>query len=127
MRKLHRTLAREFDAQISVTGKNHLRIDLPNGRHVICANTPKAGPEALKKVRQQVKRKQSAKWQETAKAAYAKLIEHFGSESQLAAACGITRQSLHQCKGILPVKYVRQISELTGVRREELRPDIYAP
>ena len=41
MRKLEHELKREFPViEITVTGSNHYRLRLPNGRSVFCSATP---------------------------------------------------------------------------------------
>jgi len=55
------------------------------------------------------------------------LIEVFraaGSAAAVARHIGLTRAAVSDWK-IVPVKYLRQISDLTGISRERLRPDLY--
>ena len=51
-------------------------------------------------------------------------IEIAGSGEVLARRLGITRQALQQWDKI-PAKYLIPIERLTGVPREELRPELY--
>lgn len=52
-----------------------------------------------------------------------------GSQSALARAFGLTPQAVQKwCKrGVVPANRVLKIEALTGISRNELRPDIYPP
>ena len=47
-----------------------------------------------------------------------------GGMAQLAAELGIARQAIYQWKRV-PIDRVVQIERITGVSRNELRPDIF--
>jgi DNA-binding transcriptional regulator YdaS (Cro superfamily) len=51
-------------------------------------------------------------------------IDHFGNGNRLADALGINRQAIYQWEKI-PLERVIRIEELTGIPREELRPDFF--
>ena len=57
-----------------------------------------------------------------------KLIKHFnlsrGSKSELAKQLGITPSSITQWKQV-PAERVLQVERITGISRNELRPDLY--
>ena len=47
-----------------------------------------------------------------------------GNASQLAKSLGVTRQAVfHWTK--VPMRYLKLISEMTGIPRAKLRPDLY--
>jgi len=48
----------------------------------------------------------------------------YGTQSALAKELGVSRQSVCQWLRV-PLKYVRRISEFTGISPAVLRPDIY--
>lgn len=52
-------------------------------------------------------------------------IDAAGSQAQLARALGLSRAAISQWREI-PVKRVLEIERVTGVSREQLRPDLYA-
>lgn len=51
-------------------------------------------------------------------------IEAAGNTSQLAKRVGVTYQSIQQWKRV-PAEQVAKVSEVTGIPRAELRPDIF--
>jgi DNA-binding transcriptional regulator YdaS (Cro superfamily) len=52
------------------------------------------------------------------------LIDQWGSRSKLAAALGIYRQAVHDWNAV-PIKHLDAVERITGIPREELRPDIF--
>lgn len=53
-----------------------------------------------------------------------------GSQSAFARAIGTSQQNISnwlRAKRYLPAEYVLKAEEVTGIRREEWRPDIYPP
>lgn len=48
----------------------------------------------------------------------------FGSAAKLAAHLGITRSAVAQWQ-VVPLKYIREVSQATGIPRSKLRPDLY--
>ncbi len=54
-----------------------------------------------------------------------------GSQTELARRLGLSRQSINRWKsrghGTIPRKYVSAVSEMTGIPRRELMPDIFSP
>ena len=48
----------------------------------------------------------------------------YGSQAKLAKELGVTRQAISKWKHV-PLKYVRRISQFTGLSAAVLRPDIY--
>ena len=61
-----------------------------------------------------------------AMAAYEAVITHTSIRSRynLAKLVGKTRQTVYQWK-VVPVRHVPRIVDLTGMTREQLRPDIF--
>ena len=56
MRKLEHELKREFPViEITVTGSNHYRLRLPNGRSVFCSATP-SDRRSMKIIRAEIRR-----------------------------------------------------------------------
>lgn len=53
-----------------------------------------------------------------------KAIKTAGGEARFAEALGVTPQTLYQWKRVPPHR-VLQVEAITGIRREELRPDLY--
>jgi DNA-binding transcriptional regulator YdaS (Cro superfamily) len=53
-----------------------------------------------------------------------RVFEHFGSASALARNLNLTRAAVSAWTHI-PWIHVRRIEELTGIPKEELRPDVY--
>jgi len=47
-----------------------------------------------------------------------------GGLSELSRRLGVTRQAVSNWNKV-PFKYIRTISEMTGIPREKLRPDLY--
>ncbi len=55
-----------------------------------------------------------------------KAIKIMGGAVPLAKALGISRQAVHKWNPKrIPTDYLKKIEILTGVKREELRPDLY--
>lgn len=55
-----------------------------------------------------------------------KLIKHFGSQRKLAAAVGVTAQSVTKWKrNGIPAARVLELERLSGISRHEMRPDIF--
>lgn len=50
--------------------------------------------------------------------------DKLGSMAELARGLGVSRQALYQWERI-PAERVIDVERLTGVRRQELRPDLY--
>lgn len=59
-----------------------------------------------------------------AKTALKKAIKKAGGQSALARKLGISQQSIQQWV-VVPLKRVKQVSEITGVPREELAPELF--
>ena len=53
-----------------------------------------------------------------------RVFEHFGSASALARHLNVTRAAVSAWTHI-PWQHVRTIERLTGIPKEELRPDVY--
>lgn len=53
-----------------------------------------------------------------------KVVQTYGSYSELARAMNVTRQSVWLWKEV-PLKHIRKIAEFTGLKLHELRPDVY--
>jgi Putative antitoxin of bacterial toxin-antitoxin system, YdaS/YdaT len=53
-----------------------------------------------------------------------KVFAHFGTMVALAKTLGLTRQAISKWKNI-PLRHVTTLSNMTGIPRERLRPDIY--
>lgn len=60
----------------------------------------------------------------SAKTALKKAIKKAGGQSALARKLGISQQSI-QPWVVVPLKRVKQVSEITGVPREELAPELF--
>ena len=60
----------------------------------------------------------------SAKTALKKAIKKAGGQSALARKLGISQQSIQQWV-VVPLKRVKQVSEITGVPREELAPVLF--
>lgn len=60
----------------------------------------------------------------SAKTALKKAIKKAGGQSALARKLGISQQSIQQWV-VVPLKRVKQVSEITGVLREELAPELF--
>lgn len=60
----------------------------------------------------------------SAKTALKKAIKKAGGQSALARKLGISHQSIQQWV-VVPLKRVKQVSEITGVPREELAPELF--
>lgn len=55
-----------------------------------------------------------------------KAIKHAGNAARLAEQLGVRRQALYQWDRV-PAERVLEIERITGVPRQELRPDLYPP
>mgnify|MGYP002612734003 FL=1 len=60
----------------------------------------------------------------SAKTALKKAIKKAGGQGALARKLGISQQSIQQWV-VVPLKRVKQVSEITGVPREELAPELF--
>lgn len=60
----------------------------------------------------------------SSKTALKKAIKKAGGQSALARKLGISQQSIQQWV-VVPLKRVKQVSEITGVPREELAPELF--
>mgnify|MGYP000632935175 FL=1 len=60
----------------------------------------------------------------SAKTALKKATKKAGGQSALARKLGISQQSIQQWV-VVPLKRVKQVSEITGVPREELAPELF--
>ena len=49
----------------------------------------------------------------------------YGSRAKLASELGVTRQAISKWRHV-PLKYVRRLSQFTGLSPAVLRPDVYA-
>lgn len=49
----------------------------------------------------------------------------YGSRAKLANELGVTRQAISKWRHV-PLKYVRRLSQFTGLSPAALRPDVYA-
>jgi hypothetical protein len=49
----------------------------------------------------------------------------YGGQTKLAKELGVTRQAISKWRHV-PLKYVRRVSQFTGLSLAVLRPDIYA-
>lgn len=59
---------------------------------------------------------------------YDRLVTWAGSRNKLARAFGITHQALINWRNTgVPAKRVVEVEKVTGIPREELRPDIFRP
>lgn len=52
------------------------------------------------------------------------IIVTIGSLSEMSRRLGVSRQAIAQWDKV-PVKHLRAISEMTGIPRQKLRPDLY--
>jgi Bacterial toxin YdaS len=52
-------------------------------------------------------------------------IKEAGGLRELAEHLGISKQAVHQWKDRIPADYIVTIEHVTGVLRQELRPDLY--
>lgn len=63
------------------------------------------------------------------KTALKRAIKKANGQSELARICGVTQPSvwgwLHKRNGLVPAEYVPAIEAATGVKRHELRPDLW--
>lgn len=60
--------------------------------------------------------------------AFKRAVDMVGGHAAAGAICGCSRQNIHQLIGAnsqCPAGYVRVLSEASGVRRCDLRPDLY--
>lgn len=53
-----------------------------------------------------------------------KVFAFYGNATQLASYLGVSKQAVSQWKRI-PFRYLKMISEQTGISRRKLRPDLY--
>ena len=53
-----------------------------------------------------------------------KVMNHFGSLGAVSGALGVSKAAVSVWHRI-PLHHVRKICELTGMRPEEVRPDVY--
>ena len=55
------------------------------------------------------------------------IIEAAGNQTKLAEKLGVSRQVIHSwtITGVIPVRRVLKVSEVTGIPAHVLRPDIY--
>ena len=55
------------------------------------------------------------------------VIEKVGSPTKLAKACGVTPQAVNgwKVRGQIPAGKCKTVEKLTGIKRKELRPDIF--
>lgn len=60
----------------------------------------------------------------SAKEALKKAIEKMGGQSALARRLGISPQSVQQWKRV-PLRRVKRVSQITGIPREELAPELF--
>lgn len=61
-------------------------------------------------------------------AAFAEAVARAGSQAKFAMICGCTPPNIWQLlrrKRPLPAEYVLAVERVTGVRRTDLRPDLY--
>ena len=49
----------------------------------------------------------------------------YGTQTKLAKELGVTRQAISKWRHV-PLKYVRRLSQFTGLTPSVLRPDVYA-
>lgn len=54
-----------------------------------------------------------------------RVFAHYGGQTELANYLGLSRQAINQWK-VVPLKYLKLISEQTKITRRKLRPDLYA-
>jgi DNA-binding transcriptional regulator YdaS (Cro superfamily) len=52
-------------------------------------------------------------------------IEAAGGVSQLARLLGVRKQAIYAGWRKIPIHRIRQVSRITGIPREQLRPDIF--
>jgi len=55
-----------------------------------------------------------------------KINSTYGKQTEIAVACGITPQAVHQWKRV-PSQWVHTVSEIMNLTPEEIRPDIFRP
>jgi DNA-binding transcriptional regulator YdaS (Cro superfamily) len=53
-----------------------------------------------------------------------RVFQHFGSAAELARRLGISRAAVSAWTQI-PIKYLALVSRETGIKKSELRPDIF--
>jgi DNA-binding transcriptional regulator YdaS (Cro superfamily) len=54
----------------------------------------------------------------------AKVFAAAGNQSKLAAMLGVTRAAV-SCWKKVPVRHVREVSKITNIPRQKLRPDVF--
>jgi DNA-binding transcriptional regulator YdaS (Cro superfamily) len=59
------------------------------------------------------------------KTGLSKALDIAGGKSAVARYFKISPQAVDQWREIVPIKYLFELEKLTGVSREELRPDLY--
>ena len=52
------------------------------------------------------------------------VLTRVGSWSELARRLGVTRSAVHAWHSV-PIRHLRQVSMITGIPRQKLRPDLY--
>jgi DNA-binding transcriptional regulator YdaS (Cro superfamily) len=57
---------------------------------------------------------------------YSEAIRALGGRRRLAEELGVTRQAVEGWRRV-PVGHVLRIEALTGISRQDLRPDVYPP
>jgi len=53
-----------------------------------------------------------------------KVLHHFGTLGAISGALGISKAAVSVWRRV-PIHHVRKICELTGMRPEQVRPDVY--
>lgn len=54
-----------------------------------------------------------------------RIVAAFGSQRLMAAALGVTAQSVTKWRKQVPAERVLEIERLTGISRHEIRPDVF--
>ena len=63
---------------------------------------------------------------ERARMAIQRAIRAVGSQAKLARLCGVSQPAVSKWD-VCPVMRALEMERLTGIPREELRPDVYTP